>query len=299
MPPNVFDQACRYLARRDPVGLLCWLLRLTLAQLGFERWLDTRTVTFPGQPERICDTVAHVREEEQGGIPWALVLEFQLTPDTLMFGRLMVYLGHVWLEFKPVAERGDRFQVGAIVVNLTGRGNSSCNMQWAKAELATNFQVVDRNLEEADAPTVLAGVAAGTISSIVLALIPLMQRGNDPDTIKQWLLLASAEKDAQRRADHGLAQLFAEAVGQEEGWQQALKGWNMIQSKVVAGWKAEAKAEGMAEALVEALETKFAPVPAEVTSVIRGQTDLAVLKRWMSLAVQAVTLDRFRHDAQL
>jgi hypothetical protein len=58
MATNRFDQACRYLAKLDPVGLLCWLLRKSPPELRFRAWLDTRTLAFPGDPERTCDTVA-------------------------------------------------------------------------------------------------------------------------------------------------------------------------------------------------------------------------------------------------
>ena len=47
MPPNPFDQACRYLLRRCP-GLLLWLLGATEEVVLFVRWLHLFLVTLLG-----------------------------------------------------------------------------------------------------------------------------------------------------------------------------------------------------------------------------------------------------------
>ena len=39
----------------------------------------------------------------------------------MLFGRLLGYGGLVWLEKKPAEERGDRFCIGAVVINLRGQ----------------------------------------------------------------------------------------------------------------------------------------------------------------------------------
>jgi hypothetical protein len=115
MPTNPFDRACRYLARRGGALLLAWLLRLPAAALRFEGWLDTR-LTLPGHPERTCDTIARLSRLDQGGVPWAIPVEFQLEPDPVMFGRALVYEGLLYLLHKPSPERGDRFHVVTVVV---------------------------------------------------------------------------------------------------------------------------------------------------------------------------------------
>src|SRR4051794_7842796 len=128
-PPNPFDQACRGLLRRGRVELLCWLLKVPTASLRFVRWLDTH-LTVPGQPERVGDTIAHVLRVDQNHFPWAIPVEFQVAPDALMFGRVMVYEGLVWMLEKPSEEAGDRFNLQAVVVNLTGVGRSARRMSW-------------------------------------------------------------------------------------------------------------------------------------------------------------------------
>src|SRR5205823_10681522 len=138
-------------------------------------WLDTRLIPFPGESDRFCDTVAHIEDVKRGQIPWAIVLEFQGEPDPLMFGRLFAYGGQVWLEKKPSEERGDRFQIGAVVVNLTGSGDAARTMDWPAAGLLTALRPREVNLSRLDAKDVLDGIAAGGVPRVVLALIPLMQ----------------------------------------------------------------------------------------------------------------------------
>ena len=60
----VYDQAARYCARLDPIGFLRWLLPRLDPALLFHCWLDTRTVPFPGAPDRTCDTVADLTTGE-------------------------------------------------------------------------------------------------------------------------------------------------------------------------------------------------------------------------------------------
>ena len=52
-----------------------------------------------------------------------------LEPDAKMFGRLLVYLGQLWLEERPNGEAGRRYQVGTVAVNLTGRGRTARDMR--------------------------------------------------------------------------------------------------------------------------------------------------------------------------
>jgi hypothetical protein len=296
MPTNPFDQACRYLAHLDPVGLLCWLLKLSVTAFAFERWLNTRTIPFPGEPERTCDTVAFLRDLGRGGIPWAVVVEFQIEPDSLMFGRMLVYNGRVWMEIKPSPEVGDRFQMGAIVVNLTGKGVSGRTMAWPEAGLGLSLKKPDRNLCEYNAATVLRAIAAGRVAKVVLPFIPLMQRGAEDGIIRQWVKIASAETDDRLRSDYGaLALIFAEAANASDVWKKALEGWSMIQSKQVLEWQAQA----LARMLTKQLEERFGALPEELSKAIRGTADETVLLRWGELVVRVDSLDEFRRGAGL
>ena len=88
---------------------------------------------------------------------------------------------------------------------------------------------------------------------------------------------------------------FAEAADRTDLWQKQLKGWNVRESQVANGFRAE----GRAEALLEVLSEKFGTVPTELGDAIRGTTASDRLRAWLSAAVKAPTLDDFRRQAGL
>src|SRR5947209_939105 len=79
---NVFDQAARYSVQSDPHGFLRWVVPGLDPRLRFRGWLDTRTLPFPGTPDRTCDTVAALDDgDAEDGRSWAVVAEFQTEPE--------------------------------------------------------------------------------------------------------------------------------------------------------------------------------------------------------------------------
>jgi hypothetical protein len=106
---NDFDLASRRLAKSAPVEFFQWLLTSFSTYLRFNRWEDTRTIPFPGNPERTGDTVAVLEEIQTPGPPWIMPVEFQIEPDPQMFGRMLVFLGLIWQENGPT-----RFRAAAI-----------------------------------------------------------------------------------------------------------------------------------------------------------------------------------------
>jgi hypothetical protein len=304
MKTRRYDQACRYAAKLDAVGLLCWLVGETPAELRFRTWLDARTLPWPGDPERTCDTVAWLGDADPA-VEWAVPVEFCLEPDGELFGRLLVYLGQLWHEKRPTDGRGEHFAVGAVVVNLTGRGHTSRDMQLRQTGVRTMLGVAECDLAHMDAATTLDGIAAATIAPCVLSWIPLMQNGAEAAIIQQWLELARREPEAKRRSDYGgLALVFAEAADRRHAWEKALEGWNVTDSQVIQEWIAQGEVmgevKGQATALLRLLARRFPPgLPAEVAAVIRGATDVAQLQRWFDLAVDADSLETFRRAAGL
>lgn len=304
MPINRYDQASRYAAKVDAVGFLAWLLRETPAELRFKGWLDTRTLPFPGDPERICDTVAWLGDEDPA-VEWAVPLEFCGEPDGTLFGRVLIYLGQLWLEVRPTDARGERFAVGGVVVNLTGRGRTSRVMRLRRTGMVTGLEVVERDLEYEDAAATLDGIAAGSVARCLLPWVALMHGGEDAGIMTRWKELAGQEPDARRRSDYGgLALVFAEAAGRRAVWKEALKGWNMVESQQVREWMAEGEARGEARgeanALLHVLARRFPPgASTQLTQTIQAVTDLERLRNWLDLALATDSLDAFRRDAGL
>lgn len=298
--PNDFDQAARLLAKSDPVEILAWLLDLPADQFRFVRWLDTRSLPFPGSADRVNDLVAHLEQVDPPGRPWLIAVEMQSDPDPVMFGRLLEYLGRLWQAEKPSPERGDRFWLGAAVVNLTGAGRASLDLEWPPAGPRTCLRVMERNAGRESAARTLAAVAAQTTGKMVLPLIPLMQGGGEPGIIEEWVSLASAEPDPRRFSILGaLARVFANGSERPAPWQMALKEWNVKRSPVVEEWRTEGRIETQAASVVTALEVRFGNVPADLVVAIGQVLDLDRLKAWHRLAIQAPSLDHFRTDAGL
>ncbi len=302
MDDNDYDESSRHLARRGGARMLHWFLELDETHIGFESWLDP-VLLWPGMKERVCDVLARLTDLDKGGLPTACIGEFQTTPDPRMFGRLLVAGGLCWLDVKPVDLPGDRFELCAVVVNLTGKGDCSRHMNLG----STEWKLVPRelNLETIDAAVVLEEIAQGKAPREALAWISLMKNGDDPATIARWLEIASPETDLDHRGDYALVELFAGLVARRELWRKALEGFKMNESPVAREWRAEARREGeikgKVESLVLALEERFGGLPGEVAAQVRSSTDSTQLDQWIRLAVSPAitTLELFRQRAGL
>jgi hypothetical protein len=316
MARNAFDQASRYAARLDPVGFLSWALSLPSTEFSFRGWLDTRDSPFPGEPDRTGDTVARLDDRSGTSPPWAVAVEFQTEPDPLIFGRLLGYLSHLWLNLKPDPERGSRFQVGAAVINLTGLGSASREMRWPMAGLITQVTVAERNLGREQATDTLDRIEAGLVSRCILPWVSLMAGMEGPPLADRWRRLADAEPEHRTRSEYGsLALIFATAADRRAEWEHILRGWNMKESSVVNEWLAEGRAEGRvlgraeglaegraegrAEAILAVLEQRCGSVPGELAAAIRASTDLTNLQTWLGMALRAESLDTFRTNTGL
>jgi len=239
--------------------------------------------------------VALLCDLARNGLPWAAVVEFQFAPDAGMFGRLLVYLGQVWLELRPSDLPGDRFCVTAVVVNLTGRGNSGRQLEWPEAGVATTLKPRELDLSELRAQEVLDGVEAGRIPRVVLAWLPVMQNGAENGMIQRCLKLTGEEPGADRRADLGLALVFAELAGCREVWNMALDGWNMVESQVVKQWQDDA----MAAMLLRQLQVRYGELPVDRAEHVRQPRPTEELDRWIVAFATATTLEQFRLDTRL
>jgi hypothetical protein len=297
---TTFDEAARYLLTKATEWLLVWLLRLEPGHVRFEGWMDS-VLTLPGTKERICDAIARLSELRRGGFPIAALVEVETRPDPNMLGRLMIAGGICHVTEKPTPLPGDRYGLAAIVINLTGKGNSGGETILGTARWIIQPQEWD--LESLDAAVMLEDIAAGQTPREMLPFVPLMKNSGDPGIIQRWLEIAGQETDPEIRGDLTLAVVFANAVGCQEQWRKALEGFAVMESSVVNEWKAEARREGerkaMVEAVIQVLETRRGSVPEEVKAAIRKSKDAAELERWLRLAVLAESLEQFRTEAGL
>jgi hypothetical protein len=126
-----------------------------------------------------------------------------------------------------------------------------------------------------------------------------MQGCDDPAILKRWLKLASQDLDPQRRSDIGsLALVFADLAGRGPLWQEYLKEWNVIESKIVKEWQAQGESRGRLETSRETLkfqlEERFGTLPEELVQRIQGTTDLPRLQAALRQVVHISTLDELQ-----
>jgi hypothetical protein len=295
---GVYDQACRYCAKMDPRGFFQWLLPQN-DRLVFSQWLDTRTIPFPGEPDRICDTVGGFASQDSELLLAGLVVEFQTEPEGDVLERLLEYAVRVRRELRHVADgRSYKLQVSAALVNLTGGAQpDTWTMQPAGfAGAGHTFRVVLRIMSTEDAATTLEEIRNGSIGRCILPWIPLMKGGDTVEIVRQWKELADGEPDVRRRADYGgLALVFAELAGCHALWKEALEDWNMRESQQVMEWQREARQEGRLEMLLQLLQVQFgSTLPESLVAEIRSMEDEQTVSRWLEAALRSPTLDDFR-----
>jgi hypothetical protein len=299
-----YDLSARYLLKNAGALLFHWLLCLTPEQLRFVRWLPTQ-LTLPGTTERICDSIAELADLQRGGLPFAALMEVQTEPDATMPGRLMLAGGLLWLTVKPAPLPGDRYELLAIVINLTGSGDAARQCVLSTAEWT--LRPIEVNLETLDAGSILDEIEAGSALRELLSFIPLMKRGEEDAIIQRWRPLANADTDPHRRSGYVLTGLFAERVGRFGAWQNALKGLNMIESPMIAKLltetatkaKSEGKAEGKVDALLRVFRKRSWLLPEELIAAIRACADGDQLDNWLDAALDADTLEAFRQRTGL
>ena len=297
MSVNVYDQAARYTVKLDPPGFFAWLFKKA-PRLIFREWLDTRTLPFPGERDRTCDTVAALDDPEQPGNPVALVVESQSEPDADILERLLEYCARFRREIRHGAERRGKYRVGGAVLNLTGpEQQKELLMVVADGEEAElRIKIIQRTLSNQDATATIAAVAAGQLARCVLPWVPLMRGAGEPGIIEEWKRCAAAEPESRRRSDYGgLALVFAELADVQTAWHRALEGWNMLESKQVLEWQMLARVDTMHRWLIRLLENRFpVPLPQDLVKTIGATNDVAQLTRWFDTASTSPSLDAFR-----
>ncbi|MBM3458504.1 MAG: hypothetical protein FJX77_08245 [Armatimonadetes bacterium] len=172
-----YDQACRFAAHTDPVGVLAWVTDAAPTAFRFCRWLNDRSVPEPGDPERISDTIAEVAATIAPRSRIACVLEFQSRPDPNIVGRLFEYLGRLFRVLRQEYGRRRPPDPLAGLVNLTGKQRVPRPRAVfpGSTRMALDFQIGVRNVATEVATTALDAMEAGRWARILLGFVPLMQ----------------------------------------------------------------------------------------------------------------------------
>jgi hypothetical protein len=291
------DQTARYALKVAPAEAIRWLLPGLDADLAFTRWLDTETIAFPGEPGRRCDTVAELVSHGGESAPWALVLEAEARPSPMILDRVLEYEARLLRRLRHGPHRRDRYLVAAVVIVLRGRKKElKLQMRLPGTDLELGLTVSTMSLAREQAAATMERIGRGELGRSILPWVPLMAGGDEAVVVVEWVRLAAAEPDVQRRKDSaGLALVFAESVNRLAMWQQALEGFDMWQSQVIR----EGKAQTQRSNLLKVLRARFQPeLPADLAQKIEQTKDLDVLTRWFDAALTTTTLDAFRTAMQ-
>lgn len=295
---GVFDRASHYALKSNPAAFFTWLMPRFVDQFVFLGWLDTTTIAFPGEPDRICDTVAEFAPRSEEGPRCLLDVEFQSQPHLDMLERGGEYAYRLRREARYGVGQAGKYRVVTVLLNLTGPPQPlELDMRQTELDGAGAWlRVVQVTFAEEEAAKILTRIASGELSRGVLPWIPLMRDGGDPAIIGEWRRLALEEPSGQRRSDYGgLALVFAGLAGRRQMWEQALKGRNMLQSEVVLEWQREAEIERSHKLILRLLELRHRQaVPADLEATVTASNDLEELSRWFDLAVTTDTLEAFR-----
>jgi len=179
---NDFDQAARYAAKLDPPGFFRWLFD---GPLVFRDWLDTRTIPFPGEPDRTCDTVAGFENPKDIDQPFAVVVEFQSQPASDAVERLLEYVVRLRRELRHGSQRKNKYLVAGALLNLTGPAQKPLLEMLLSTvpEIGLRFNVLVRTLREEEAASMLAAIESGETARCIPPWIPLMHGGKEAGII--------------------------------------------------------------------------------------------------------------------
>ena len=303
---GVYDQAGRYVIKRRPSAFFTWRAPPLWAAWKWVRWLDTRTLPFPGEPDRVCDTVAEFQHRTAPHHSCLVDVEVQAEPDAEMLERLGEYALRLRRELRFGPGAPGKYTVLCLVLNLTGaeqpRRLEMTVPEWGEA--GQWLHVAQATLREESASEALARIAAGEWQRWVLPWLPLLRDATEAANLMMWERLARQEPDRRSRSDFGaLALVFAELAGTAAVWREALKGWNMRESPQVLEWQAEARAEARYETRAEDIRRAIrlrlgTPIPSDLKEQLAGLKREADLDRWFEAALMAPSLDAFRAAVQ-
>jgi hypothetical protein len=288
-----FDQAGRYLIRRRPVGFYSWLSHRFVQAWEQRGWIDTSTLAFPGEPERICDTVAEFVHRSEPTRRCLLDAEVQPRPDPDMLDRMGEYGFRLRRERRYGRGRRGKYQIIGVVLNLTGPRQRDVldTTEETLGGAGMRLQVLQLTLRDEDAATTLARIASGELDRCILPWVVLMRGAWRPGIIREWLRLAALELDERWRSDLGaLARVFAALTPHLAAWRRALEGWNMERSEAVLEWEGK----GERRAILRQLRTKFGQsLPRDLEEALPTLSS-EERDRWLDALVTAPNLETFR-----
>ncbi len=289
---NDFDKTSRYLMSLMAREFIAWCFACSPDLLVVHRLINTRSLA-PDQPERIFDLVAEVTWVDTDGEYWAIDSESQTSPDFPMKYRMSHYLLDIQETIRPSTDRMTDYEVGGIIVNLTGKGKSyrPSVKEIGNRKMLFGVQPIQINLCECDAAETLQKVTAGVWPITLLGWIPLMAGGNESGIIEQWVAAVSPHTNQKMRSDLAyMVKLFSNLTNTKPLWDKALKGWHHMKSELVEELNREARIEIRQGDLIAIAVDKFG-FSQRIEEEISAITNVDRLQRMLRSIHRTNTLD--------
>ena len=117
---GILDQTSRYLVKRQPAAFFAWLMPKLVQAFMFQGFEDTRTLAFPGEPDRVCDTVGRFAPVKGDAEHRLVDVEFEAEPTADMLERTGEYAYRLRRERRYGADKQAKYRVIPVIVYLTG-----------------------------------------------------------------------------------------------------------------------------------------------------------------------------------
>jgi hypothetical protein len=293
---NDFDRAARYAVKGAAAATFHWVFPGLTRTHPFKRWLDSQSAPRPGEPDRRCDTIAELVDDEGASPPWAAVLELFAGPDADAIDRTLEYLGRFRRELLHSPHGHDRYPFTAALVFLTeAPGTKALDMMPpGEVGLSLVFRPRVLVLPDEDAVALLKAIEDNPELSGLLAWPPLMKGGERDEVIAAWRALAEQVPEERRRTLGTVALIFADLAGRKPEWQKGLEGMGVNESSVLREVRQAEAVKNYRDILLRWLRLR---AKGELSPVLRkrveAQNNLTELSRWVDLAMEAESIEAF------
>ena len=284
-----YNEAARYTAKQiAPEAFLRFLLPSVFLHWRWLGWDDSQTVSFPGDPERRCDTVARFERIDGSRPPVLLIVEFESEPASDMAPREGEYRLRLRRESPFQTEPRVPYDVVGAIIYLTGPPQPAT---WTMSpdDFAGLGMTITARVPcfcEESAKALFDAMVAGTTSRGLLAWVPLMAGSDTPEAVARWVELALAEPNDRIRRDVGVfANVFANLNPRSDLWRTALEGWQMKTSpfldEIVRETTQEVEGRSGRQMLFAVIGSRLGKsIPDEIRRRISAEKDFARMIRW-------------------
>jgi hypothetical protein len=257
------------------------------ASVRYRGWLDAQSAPRPGEPDRRCDTIAELADDEGLAPRWACVIELFTEADSDAIDRSIEYVGRFRRELRHGPHGRDKYQFAVALIFLTGASAETrvnANLPGME-EVGMWFGPRVLDLRGEDGVAHLEAIEQNRQARGLLAWVPLMKGGQSEETVRRWRAQAEAEPEiGLRNTLVDVALTFSWLTDSRDVWMNGLEGLVQKHSPYVD----EVRMEMLQKTTIDALEVHFpGAIPPAVVEGVKAETDLTKLDRWHKLAVKA------------